>query len=99
MDAIEFIRNFVYHNNDGDATGYYAAVYNPTFHPIPMSFWFNPPFDENGESAPSPSGMICVDRNGNVFVENFDDGVIYNITQCLGDTLENAVYAIQTLGQ
>ena len=35
-----------------------------------LRFWFNPPFNEDGE--------------------------FYNILDCVGDTLDNAVYAIET---
>lgn len=99
MNELDFIRNFISRYSDfGDINGY-RAVYRPTWHPSPVSFWFNPPFDENGESNPSPSGILLLSENGSIFVENFDNGEFYNIEQCLGDTIENAVYAIQTLGK
>ena len=96
MNELDFIRAFISKFSDfGEDTGYKAA-YRPSWHPDPVSFWFNPPFDENGESHPAPSGALLLDEDGSVFVENYFTDEFYNIEECLGDTIENAVYAIET---
>lgn len=74
------------------------AVYRPLFHAGDgeevMRFWFNPPYDKNGESYPRESDKLVLTKSGKILVEDHSDGRFYNILDCVGDTLENAVYAI-----
>lgn len=73
------------------------AVYRPFFHAEnPMRFWFNPPFNEDGESYPAESDKLILTKTGEIHVEDHGDGEFYNILDCVGDTLDNAVYAIET---
>lgn len=92
----EIVREFVSNYNDFGSydNQQYKAVYRPCWHPEPVSFWFNPPFDENGVSHPRVSGTLILTKTDKILVEDNNDGEIYDILDCLGDTLLNASYAI-----
>lgn len=92
----EIVREFVSKYDDFGSYNnlQYKAVYRPSSHPEPVSFWFNPPFDENGESCPRVSNTLILTKTGRVLVEENRDGEMYDILDCLGDTLLNAAYAI-----
>lgn len=79
------------------------AVYRPFFHAGDgeevMRFWFNPPYGKRGTSYPRESDKLVLTKSGKILVEDHSDGRFYNILDCVGDTLENAVYAIETLGK
>ena len=64
-----------------------------------MRFWFNPPYGKRGTSYPRESDKLVLTKSGKILVEDHSDGRFYNILDCVGDTLENAVYAIETLGK
>lgn len=73
------------------------AVYRPFFHSgDPMRFWFNPPYDENGYSCPCESDKLILTKAGEICVENHFDGEFYNILDCVEETLDNAVQAIES---
>jgi hypothetical protein len=61
-----------------------------------MRFWFNPPYDEKGVSYPRESDKLILTKKGEIYVEDHGDGEFYNILDCVGSTLDNAVYAIET---
>ena len=98
MNEIQMIQNFITQYNDfgSYSNEQYKAVYRPSWHPEPISFWFNPPFDEDGESNPSPSGTLILCYDGSILIENYDNGQYYKLNECLGDTILNAVYAINS---
>ena len=79
------------------------AVYRPFFHAGDgeevMRFWFNPPLNGQDESYPCESDKIVLTKSGKILVEDHGDGRFYNILDCVGDTLENAVCAIETFGK
>ena len=78
-----------------DIENQYTKVYRPGWHPHPMQFWFNPPFDKNGESFPTLSGTIVLLNDGEIMVENAKTGLFFNLDECLGDSIENFVFSIQ----
>lgn len=92
----EIVREFVSKHDDFglDGNQRYKAVYRPSWHPEPVCFWFNPPFNEKGESRPRVSNTLILTKTGRVLVEENRDGEMYDILDCLGDTLLNAAYAI-----
>ena len=92
----EIVREFVSKHNDFglDGNQRYKAVYRPSWHPEPVCFWFNPPFNEKGESRPRVSNTLILTKTGRVLVEDERDGELYDILECLGGTLDNVVYAI-----
>lgn len=97
MNDLQFIQNFIsqfsdfcsFTNND------YKAAYHPSLHPNGVCFWFNPPLNEEKKSYPCVSGHLLLGHDNSVFVEDFNSGAFYNITECLGDSLKNAVYSIK----
>lgn len=92
----EIVREFVSKHDDFglDGNQQYKAVYRPSWHPEPVCFWFNPPFNEKGESRPRVSNTLILTKTGRVLVEDERDGELYDILDCLGGTLDNVVYAI-----
>lgn len=92
----EIVREFVSKHDDFglDGNQRYKAVYRPSWHPEPVCFWFNPPFNEKGESRPRVSNTLILTKTGRVLVEDERDGELYDILDCLGGTLDNVVYAI-----
>lgn len=72
----------------------YENVYRPSWHISPLQFWFNPPFDESGESFPTLSGTIYLLNDGEIMVEDVRTKMLYNIDDCLGDSIQNFVFSI-----
>lgn len=93
---LKIIADFVIAHNDlNQAVGY--KVYKPTWHPKSMSFWFNPPIQEDEEeSYPCVSGELVLVDEGIIVVEDYRSGQYYLLDECLGSSIENAVYAITT---
>ena len=73
----------------------YVKVYRPSWHPFPVQFWFNPPFDENGKSSPVPSNTILLTNEGKIMVENIKTGLFFNLDEGLGYSIENFVTVIE----
>lgn len=67
----------------------YMNVYRPGWHPYPVQFWFNPPYNENNESEPTLSGTIILAKDGEIMIENVYDGLSYNLNDCLETTQDN----------
>lgn len=101
MNEIQIIQNFIAQYSDfgSYSNEQYKAVYRPSWHPEPVSFWFNPPFDSKGVSRPSVSGILCLAQDGTVYVENYNTGEFFDLSKCMGGTMENAIYAIQLNNQ
>ena len=72
----------------------YKNVYRPSWHPSPLQFWFNPPFDENGESFPTLSRTIILLNSGKIMVEDVYSGLLFDLDPCLGDSIENFIFSI-----
>lgn len=92
------ILNFLNQYEDftqSDKESGYAKVYRPGWHPNPVQFWFNPPFDENGKSTPTPSNTVYMTRDGKILVEDIETGQIYTLDECLGHSIENFAIAIE----
>ena len=85
--------------SDLDRQNGYAKVYRPGWHPQPLQFWFNPPFDETGESFPTLSGTIILLNDGEIIVQNAKTGLFFNLDECLGDSIENFVFSINEFRQ
>jgi outer membrane protein assembly factor BamB len=97
-DDRTIILNFLNQYEDftsGDRESGYSKVYRPSWHPWPVQFWFNPPFDEKGKSAPTPSNTVAMTPDGKIVVEDFRTGVFYNLDECLGHSIENFAIAIE----
>ena len=77
----------------------YKNVYRPGWHMHPFQFWFNPPFDNSGKSIPTLSGTISLLDNGNIMIEDARNKLIYNLDDCLGDTIESFILSIENLEQ
>ena len=73
----------------------YVKVYRPSWHPYPMQFWFNPPFDVSGESFPTLSGTVVLLNDGEIMVENARTGLFFNLYECLGDSINNFAFSIE----
>lgn len=101
MNEIQIIQNFIAQYSDfgSYSTEQYRAVYRPSWHPEPVSFWFNPPFNNKGVSRPSVSGILCLAQDGTIYVENYNTGEFFDLSKCMGGTMENAIYAIQLHNQ
>lgn len=97
MEGLDFIKRFIANFDDfnGYDTNKYKAIYNPQYHPNGVCFWFNPPFDENGDSFACVSGALLIGIDDNVYIEDFNSGIIYNISQCINNTINKAVLTIQ----
>lgn len=97
-DSKKFIYDFLNRFEDfteSDRQNGYAKVYRPALHPYPVQFWFNPPFDENGKSKPTPSATIILKNDGEIMVENLRTGLFFNLDECLGHSIDNFVIAIE----
>lgn len=90
----DFLNQFEDFTQSDKESGY-VKVYRPGWHPHPMQFWFNPPFDKNGESFPTLSGTIILLNDGKIMVENAKTGLSYNIDDCLDDSVENFILSIR----
>lgn len=90
----EFLEQFQDFTQSDKESGY-KNVYRPSWHPNPLQFWFNPPFDVNGKSIPTPSNTISLSPNGRVMVEDIRTGLCYNLDECLGYSVENFAIAIE----
>ncbi len=77
----------------------YKNVYRPSWHPNPMQFWFNPPYDETGKSDPTLSGDIILLEDGTIMVENMRDHLFYNLDECLGDSLLSFALTIKSTNE
>lgn len=97
MEELEFVKNFVVNYSDfnGQDKSKYKAIYNPQYHPNGVSFWFNPPFNENGESSACVSGCLLLGVDDNVYIEDFFTGTIYNLSYCIKNATNNAARSIQ----
>ena len=96
------ILNFLNQYEDftqSDKESGYKNVYRPSWHPNPMQFWFNPPFDETGKSNPTLSGDIILLEDGTIMVENMRDRLFYNLGECLGDSLLSFALTIKTTNE
>lgn len=99
-------RTIIYNFLDGcedftkeDVQSGYAKVYRPSWHPHPMQFWFNPPFNEKGVSSPTLSNAVILMDNGDIMVEDVYTGLSYNLDTCLEDSIQNFVYSIRMNAQ
>lgn len=90
----EFLEQFEDFTQADRESGY-RKVYRPGWHPRPVQFWFNPPFNKNGKSFPTLSGTIVLLNDGKIIVENAKNGLFYNLDECLGNVVENFVLSIQ----
>ena len=66
-DSKQIIYNFLEQFEDftqEDRENGYVKVYRPSWHPFPVQFWFNPPYNENGKSTPTPSKTIVLTNEG-----------------------------------
>ena len=90
----EFLEQFEDFTQADRESGY-KNVYRPGWHPSPVQFWFNPPFNKNGKSFPTLSGTIVLLNDGKIIVENAKNGLFYNLDECLGNAVENFVLSIQ----
>lgn len=80
--------------DQSDRESGYANVYKPAWHINPIQFWFNPPFDEGGESFPTLSGTIVLLNDGEIMVEDVRTKILYNLDDCLGDSIQNFAFSI-----
>ena len=48
----------------------------------------------NSNSWPAPSSCLFLTVNDEILIESEYTGDIYNLNDCIGDTIENAVYSI-----
>lgn len=97
-DDRTIILNFLNQYEDftqSDRENGYAKVYRPGWHPQPLQFWFNPPYDEDGESFPTLSGTIILLTDGKIMVENAQTGLSFDLDDCLGDSIGNFVFSIR----
>lgn len=78
-----------------DTQNGYAKVYRPSWHPQPLQFWFNPPYDNRGISYPTLSNAIILKNDGEIMVEDVYSGLFYNLEECLGDSVANFAYSIR----
>lgn len=93
--AHKIIADFIIAHDDSGQKGDYK-IYKPTWHPRPMSFWFNPPIPEDeDESHPCVSGDLVLVDEGIIVVEDYNSGQYHLLDECLGNSIETAVYAIQ----
>ena len=97
MNEIQIIQNFIAQFNDkGINDSEYKSVYKPSWHTHIMSFWFNPPTEDDEDSMPLPSGTLYLTHDGDIFIEDAINFDVYNIKDCYPPTIENAVYAIKS---
>ena len=97
-DSKTIIYDFLDHYEDfskDDIENQYAKVYRPSWHPHPIQFWFNPPFDSEGTSNPTISNTITLTNDGEIMVEDVYTGLSFNLDECLGDSIDNFVLAIK----
>jgi hypothetical protein len=74
----------------------YKNVYRPERHPVAMQFWFNPPFSEDNDvSMPVPSSAMILTSDGKIMVENMFTGLFFNLSECIGDSIENCINSIE----
>ena len=90
----KFLENYEDFTKEDIAAGY-KNVYRPGWHPHPMQFWFNPPFNEEGVSTPTLSSTITLLNDGVIMVEDVYTGLSYNLDECLGDSIENLIFSIR----
>ena len=101
-DKKTIIYDFLDHYEDfskNDVENQYAKVYRPGWHPKPLQFWFNPPLDSEGISEPTISNAIILTNNGEIMVEDVYTGLFFNLDECLGDSIDNFVFAIKQNSQ
>ena len=89
----EFLEQFEDFSRTDIESGY-KNVYRPGWHPNPVQFWFNPPFDESGESVPTLSNAIFLLEDGAIMVQDVYSKLSYNLDDCLGETEANFIEAI-----
>ena len=89
----KFLDNFEDFTKEDIAAGY-RKVYRPGWHPHPIQFWFNPPFNEEGTSTPTLSNAVTLTSDGKIMVEDVYTGLSYNLDECLGDSIENFILSI-----
>lgn len=80
--------------SQSDIESGYKNVYRPGWHPNPIQFWFNPPFDETGESMPTLNNAIFLLEDGAIMIEDVYSHLAYNLDDCVGDTEVNFIEAI-----
>lgn len=90
----EFLEQFEDFTQSDIESGY-RNVYRPSWHPEPVQFWFNPPYDENGNSFATPSNTIILTNDGKIMVEAFKTGLLYDLNDCLGHSVENLAIVIE----
>lgn len=83
----------------GDRENGYLKVYRPERHPIPVQFWFNPPYDETNTSMPVPSSAMILKNNGEIMVQNLYTGLFFSLDDCLGPSIQNLVNSIRNYYQ
>jgi len=89
----EFLEQFEDFTRSDIENGY-KNVYRPGWHPNPVQFWFNPPFDETGESMPTLNNAIFLLEDGTIMIEDVYSHLAYNLDDCVGDTEMNFIEAI-----
>lgn len=96
LRKFEVIREFVSRHDDFWADFEDCdAVYRPLFHVAdPMRFWFYPPFGMEA-SIGCESDKLILTKKGALCVENHNDGLFYNILDCIKDSLDNAYRAVE----
>ena len=94
----DFLNKFEDFTREDRESGY-VKVYRPSWHISPLQFWFNPPFDEGGESFPTLSGTIILLNDGEIMVEDVRTKMLYNLDVCLGDSIQNFTFSINNLRQ
>jgi TPR repeat protein len=99
------IADFIIAHNDHPSAKDYK-IYKPSWHQHPVSFCFTPPIDEDEEddyddydeeeSYPYVSGAMVLIDDGIIVVEEYNSGEYYLLDECQGDSIDNAVHAIET---
>ena len=87
------IADFISAHNDHPSAKDYK-IYKPSWHPHPVSFYFNPPIKK--KRKPSVSGALVLVDDYIIVVEDYNSGKYYLLDECLGDSIGNAVHAIET---
>ena len=90
----DFLAQFEDFTTEDKENGY-ANVYRPSWHPHPLQFWFNPPYDTKGISEPTISNTIVLTRDGKIMVQDVYTDLYFNLDDCLGGTIDNFLYAIK----
>ena len=96
LRKLEIVREFVSRHDDFWADFEdCVAVYRPLFHAgDPLRFCFYPPFGMEAFTG-CESDKLILTKKGALCVENHNNGMIFNILDCIKGSLDNAVIAIE----